>query len=44
MAHFWASLVFLAGVYWPYMLGACCVGIVTGWLSLSRPGAGGSAG
>ncbi|GEM_PF-1045717 len=37
MQHFWASLIFLVSVYWPYMLGALLVGVVTGWLSLSKP-------
>lgn len=41
MANVWASLVFLIGVYWPYLLAASCVGVVTGWMSLSRPGQGG---
>lgn len=36
MGAFWTALVFLVGVYWPYLLAAMCIGIVTGWLSLSR--------
>jgi hypothetical protein len=30
------SIVFLLGVYWPFMAVAAAVGLVTGWLSLSR--------
>lgn len=39
MQDYWASLVFLVSVYWPFMLGALSIGLVTGWLSLSRSGA-----
>jgi len=35
--HWWESLVFLVNVYWPFLLGAAGIGLVTGWLSLSRP-------
>ncbi len=40
MQHQWASLVFLVTAYWPFMLGTLCIGILTGWLSLSRADAG----
>ncbi|GEM_PF-1599810 len=30
------SIVFLLGVYWPFMVVAAGVGIVTGWLNLGR--------
>ncbi len=36
MSSFWDSVVFWAGWYWPYMLGAGLVGVVTGWCNL-RP-------
>lgn len=31
-----ASLLFLIGVYWPFMAVAALVGLVTGWLSLGH--------
>jgi len=36
MAQFWTTLAFLLAYYWPYMAAAASVGLVTGWLSLSR--------
>ena len=36
MALFGATLLFLLGYYWPFMAGAALVGLVTGWMSLSR--------
>ena len=36
MASLLGSVLFLVGVYWPFMAGAALVGVVTGWLSLSR--------
>jgi len=30
------SVLFLISVYWPYMAVAGAIGLVTGWLSLSR--------
>lgn len=41
MMDWLASQLFLAGAYWPYLLGAVCVGAITGWLSLGRAGASG---
>ncbi len=32
-----ATLVFLVGTYWPYLVAALLVGVVTGWLSFTRP-------
>lgn len=32
------SLNYLLGFYWPFVLGAALVGLVTGWLSVSRKG------
>ena len=29
------SLIYLVEVYWPFLLAAALVGLVTGWLSLS---------
>lgn len=29
------SLVYLVGVYWPFLLAAGLVGLVTGWRSVS---------
>lgn len=37
MGAFWTSLSFLVGTYWPFLAAAALVGMVTGWLSLSRP-------
>lgn len=34
------SLIFLLGLYWPFLLGAAAIGIATGWLSYSSPGSG----
>lgn len=31
----WTALVYLIGIYWPFVAGAALVGLVTGWLSLS---------
>jgi hypothetical protein len=31
------SLLFLASVYWPYVIGALVIGLVAGWFSYSRP-------
>jgi len=36
MASLFNSLVFLLGVYWPFMVVAGLIGLVTGWLSLGR--------
>lgn len=36
MGPFGATLLFLLGYYWPFMAAAALVGLVTGWLSLSR--------
>lgn len=30
------SVLFLLGVYWPFMAAAGAVGLITGWLSLGR--------
>jgi len=32
------SLIYLTGIYWPYLAGAVLIGLCTGWLSFSRPG------
>lgn len=32
-----ATLVFLAGTYWPYLAAALVVGLVTGWVSFTAP-------
>ena len=37
MHAWWTSLLFLVGAYWPFLLAAGIIGLVTGWLSLSRP-------
>ena len=29
-------LVYLVEVYWPFMVGAALVGVLTGWFSLSK--------
>lgn len=29
------SLIYLLEVYWPYVLGALLIGLVTGWFSLT---------
>jgi hypothetical protein len=29
------SLIYLAEMYWPFLIGAGLVGLVTGWLSVS---------
>lgn len=31
------SLTYLLEVYWPFVLGALVIGLVTGWFSVSRP-------
>lgn len=36
MAWLLDSALFLVGVYWPFVAAAGLVGLVTGWLSLSR--------
>lgn len=36
MAALLDTVLFLVGVYWPYMAVAATIGLVTGWLSLSR--------
>lgn len=30
------SLTYLLEVYWPFVLGALVVGLVTGWFSIAR--------
>jgi hypothetical protein len=32
------SLTYLLEFYWPFVLGAAVVGLVTGWLSVTRKG------
>ena len=32
-----ASLLFLLGYYWPFLLGAGAIGMATGWLSYEAP-------
>lgn len=34
------GFTFLLGAYWPFMAFALLVGLVTGWLSLGKPGDG----
>jgi hypothetical protein len=35
------TVLFLLGVYWPFMAVALVVGLITGWISLdSKPGEG----
>lgn len=36
MAGVLSSVQFLIGVYWPFLIVAAFVGLVTGWLSLGR--------
>ncbi len=36
MQNFWASLIFLVSVYWPFMVAALAIGLITGWLSLPQ--------
>lgn len=36
-----ASLLFLLGYYWPFLLGAVLIGIATGWFSYEAPKPGG---
>lgn len=31
------SLTYLVEVYWPFLAGALLVGLLTGWLTVSRP-------
>ncbi len=31
------GMVFLAGYYWPYLLVAVVIGLVTGWRSFNPP-------
>lgn len=31
------SLIFLLGYYWPFLLGAAAIGVLTGWFSYRRP-------
>ena len=31
------SLVYLLGIYWPYMAGALVIGLGAGWFSYSPP-------
>lgn len=31
------SLTYLLEVYWPFVLGALVIGLLTGWFSVSRP-------
>lgn len=31
------SLVYLLGVYWPYLAGAALIGLVVGWRSFTPP-------
>lgn len=33
----WGSLLYLSGVYWPYLLAAMLIGLVVGWRSFSPP-------
>ena len=32
------TLTYLLDFYWPFVLGAALVGLVTGWLSVTRKG------
>ena len=32
------SLVYLLGVYWPFLLAALGIGVMTGWFTYQRPG------
>ena len=32
------TITYLLGFYWPFVLGAAVVGLVTGWLSVTRKG------
>ena len=29
------SLIYLMEIYWPFVLGAAAIGLVTGWLSVT---------
>ena len=31
------SLLYLLGLYWPFLVGALAVGVATGWFSASGP-------
>lgn len=33
----WSSLVYLLGLYWPYLTVAALIGLVVGWRSFSLP-------
>ncbi len=33
----WDSLVYLLGVYWPFLSVAAVIGLGTGWLSYAAP-------
>lgn len=37
MAMTWSSLVYLLGMYWPYLAGAGAIGLVVGWRSFAPP-------
>jgi len=30
------SLIYLLGLYWPFLLGAFAIGLASGWFSLTR--------
>jgi hypothetical protein len=30
------SLIYLLGIYWPYMAGALVIGLIAGWFSVAR--------
>ncbi len=32
------SLIYLLGIYWPYLTGALVVGVCTGWFTYAKPG------
>ena len=31
------SLMYILGIYWPYMVAAAVIGVSAGWLSFARP-------
>ena len=31
------SLIYLAEIYWPFLLGALAIGLATGWFSYQPP-------
>ena len=37
MAMTWNSLVYLLGMYWPYLAAAGAIGLVVGWRSFAPP-------